>query len=121
MHHSSTLDVGRDVHKDSIAVADVANEHDAEVIYLSTMGTRPCDIDHLVRTRPAHATHWLRLCPCTKAIKPQADLTQLRPTLDIGSHINARHEPLPELGATQERTLEAVGSMPLFGLVTPPA
>jgi hypothetical protein len=57
MHHSSTLDVGRDVHKDSIAVADVANEHDAEVIYLSTMGTRPCDIDYLVRTRPAHATH----------------------------------------------------------------
>ena len=28
---------------------------------------------------------------------------------------NARHEPLPEAGATEERTLEAVGSMPLFG------
>jgi hypothetical protein len=28
---------------------------------------------------------------------------------------NARYEPLPEAGATQERTLEAVGSMPLFG------
>jgi hypothetical protein len=26
---------------------------------------------------------------------------------------NARHEPLPEAGA--QRTLEAVGSMPLFG------
>jgi hypothetical protein len=27
---------------------------------------------------------------------------------------NARYEPLPEAGATQERTLEAVGSMPWF-------
>jgi hypothetical protein len=35
------------------------------------------------------------------------------PLLDSGSHINARHEPLPEAGA--QRTLKAVGSMPLFG------
>jgi hypothetical protein len=34
------------------------------------------------------------------------------PRLDIGSHINARHEQLPEAGAQQ--TLEAVGSMPLL-------
>jgi hypothetical protein len=31
------------------------------------------------------------------------------------SRPNARHEPLPEAGARDERTLEAVGSMPLFG------
>jgi hypothetical protein len=30
------------------------------------------------------------------------------------NHINARPELLPEAGATQERTLEAVRSMPLL-------
>jgi methylmalonyl-CoA mutase cobalamin-binding subunit len=34
MRQSSTLDLGLDVHKDSIAVAYVAQEHGAEVIYL---------------------------------------------------------------------------------------
>jgi transposase len=57
MYHASTLDVGLDVHKDSIAVADVAKDHDAEVIYLGTIGTRPCDIDQLVRKLQAKAKH----------------------------------------------------------------
>jgi transposase len=57
MPHSSTLYVGLEVHKDAIAVADVANDHDAEVIDLGTIGTRPCDIDQLVRTLQAKATH----------------------------------------------------------------
>ena len=57
MHHSSTLYVGLDVHKDSIAVASIAKDHDAEVIYLGTMGTRQCDIDQLVRTLQAKAQH----------------------------------------------------------------
>jgi transposase len=57
MPHSSTLYVGLDVHKDSIAVAYVASDHDAEIIYLGTIGTRPCDIDHLVRKLPSKATH----------------------------------------------------------------
>jgi transposase len=55
MSHSSTLDVGLDVHTESIAVASVAKDHDAAVIYLGTIGTRPCDIDHLIRTRPSKA------------------------------------------------------------------
>jgi transposase len=38
----------------------------------------------------------------------------LRTTLDIGSHINARPELLPEAGARHERTLEAVSSRPLI-------
>jgi transposase len=38
-------------------VASVATDHDAEVSYLGTMGTRPCDMDQLVRTRQAKATH----------------------------------------------------------------
>jgi transposase len=57
MRHSSTRYVGLDVHKDSIAVAYVAKDHDAEVIYLGPMGTRPCDSDQLVRTRQAKAPH----------------------------------------------------------------
>jgi transposase len=57
MHHSSTLYVGLDVHKDSIAVAYVAKDHDAEVIYLGPIGTRQCDIDQLVRKLQAKAQH----------------------------------------------------------------
>jgi transposase len=49
MHQSSTLYVGLDVHKESIAVAYVAQEHHAEVVYLGTIGTRQCDIDRLIR------------------------------------------------------------------------
>jgi transposase len=57
MHHSSTLYVGLDVHKDSIAVAYVAKDHDAEVIYLGPIGPRPCDIDQLARKLQAKANH----------------------------------------------------------------
>ena len=57
MPHSSTLYVGLDVHKDSIAVAYVANDHDAEVIDLGPMGPRPCDIDQLVRKLQSKAKH----------------------------------------------------------------
>ena len=57
MSHSSTLYIGLDVHKESIAVAYVAQEHAAEVIYLGTIGTRQCDIDQLVRKLHAKATH----------------------------------------------------------------
>jgi hypothetical protein len=44
MRHSSTLSIGLDVQKESIAVAYVAHAHDAEVIYLGTLGTRQADI-----------------------------------------------------------------------------
>jgi transposase len=57
MHHSTTLYVGLDVHKDSIAVAYVAQEHGAEVTYLGTIGTRHIDIDQLVRTLQSKAKH----------------------------------------------------------------
>jgi Transposase and inactivated derivatives len=49
MKHSSTLYVGLDVHKDSIAVAYAADDRDAEVISLGSIGTRQCDIDKLMR------------------------------------------------------------------------
>jgi hypothetical protein len=54
MSHSSTLSIGWDVHQASMAVAYVAQEHEAEVISLGTVGTRHADIDPLVRKR--HAT-----------------------------------------------------------------
>jgi transposase len=46
-----------DVHKDTIAVAYVAQDHGAEVTYLGTIGTRQCDIDHLIRKMQSKATH----------------------------------------------------------------
>ncbi len=49
MSQSSTLYVGMDVHKESIAVAYVAQAHGAEVASLGTIGTRQCDIDKLLR------------------------------------------------------------------------
>ena len=49
MAHTSTLFVGLDVHKETIAVAYVGEEREAEVVFLGTIGTRRCDIDKLLR------------------------------------------------------------------------
>jgi transposase len=49
MTHPHTLYIGLDVHKESIAVAYVAQDQGAEVTYLGTIGTRQCDIDQLIR------------------------------------------------------------------------
>jgi len=57
MPQSSTLDVGMDVHKDSIAVAYVAQDHHAEVVSLGNIGTRQCDIDHLIRRLQSKSPH----------------------------------------------------------------
>jgi transposase len=57
MRQSSTLYIGMDVHKDSIAVAYVAQGHGAEVTYLGAIGTRHCDIDHLIRKMHSKANY----------------------------------------------------------------
>ena len=57
MSQSSTLFIGMDVHKDSIAVAYVAQDHGAEVTYLGTLGTRQCDIDQMIRKMQSKAKH----------------------------------------------------------------
>jgi transposase len=57
MTQSTTLYVGLDIHKDSIAVAYVAQEHGAEVTYLGTIGTRQGDIDQLIRKMQSKAQH----------------------------------------------------------------
>jgi hypothetical protein len=51
MNQSSTLYVSMDVHQESMAVAYVAAAYQAEVIYLSSLGTRQCDTDMRIRTR----------------------------------------------------------------------
>ena len=56
MSQSSTLYVGMDVHKESIAVAYVAQTHGAEVVSLGTIGTRQCDIDKLLRQLRSKST-----------------------------------------------------------------
>lgn len=57
MSESSTLFIGMDVHKDSIAVAYVPQDHGAEVTYLGAIGTRQCDIDQMIRKMQAKAKH----------------------------------------------------------------
>jgi transposase len=57
MKQSSTLSVGLDVHKDAIAVASVAQDHDAEVVSLGNIGTRQCDIDTLIRRLQSKRPH----------------------------------------------------------------
>jgi transposase len=56
---SSTLYVGLDVHKDSIAVAYAPELRDAEVISLGNIGTRQCDIDKLIRRLRSKASRLL--------------------------------------------------------------
>jgi transposase len=57
MSQSSTRFIGMDVHKDSIAVAYVAQDHGAEVTYLGAIGTRQGDIDQMIRKMPSKAKH----------------------------------------------------------------
>jgi transposase len=55
MSQSRTLFIGRDVPKESMAVAYVAPDHGAEVTDLGSIGTRQCDLDQLLRQRPSKA------------------------------------------------------------------
>ena len=49
MGNASTLHVGLDVHKDSIAVAYTTEDGAVAPVPFGTIGTRQCDIDALVR------------------------------------------------------------------------
>jgi len=53
---------------------------------------------------------WRRLCRCPEVNKHHADLKNPLPTLDIGSHSNARHQARRTAGA--QRTLFTVACMP---------
>ena len=49
MAQSSTLCISMDVHTEAIAVADVAQDHGAEVTSLRTIGPRQWDSDQRIR------------------------------------------------------------------------
>ena len=49
MKKHATLFVGLDVHKESISVAYVPDDRRAEVTYVGRIGTRPADVDQLLR------------------------------------------------------------------------
>ena len=55
MKEPTTLFVGLDDHKDSISVAHVPDDRRAEVTYVGRIGTRPADVDKLVRRLQAKA------------------------------------------------------------------
>jgi len=55
MSQSHTLCVGMDVHKETMAVAYVAQDHGAEVPSVGTIGTRQCASDTLLRKRQSNA------------------------------------------------------------------
>ena len=57
MSQARTLFMGMDVHQDSIAVAYVAQDHGAEVMYLGAIGTRQGDLDQRLRKMPSQAKH----------------------------------------------------------------
>jgi hypothetical protein len=62
MAQSSTLSVGWDVYKESIAGVYTATDSNAAVVCLGSIGTRQCDIETLVRQRQsqANAAAWRR-------------------------------------------------------------
>jgi transposase len=57
MPHPNTLYLGLDVHKESIAVAYVAQAQGAEVTYLGPIGTRQGDLDQLIRQLQSKSKH----------------------------------------------------------------
>lgn len=52
--YTTTLFVGLDVHKDSIAVAYAPEDRSVDIVSLGTIGTRQCDIDKLLRHLSSH-------------------------------------------------------------------
>ena len=56
MAEPTTIFVGLDVHKESIAVAHASADHGSEVVYVGQVGTREADLDKLLRRPHSHAS-----------------------------------------------------------------
>ena len=106
MKHSSTLYVGLDVHKESIAVAYVSDAKDAEVLYLGSIRTRQqCDIDKPIRrlhSKSAQLVFVYEAGPCGYWLC--CYLTKKRPSAEWWPPRSSRRSP-----ATRSRP---TGAMP---------
>jgi len=121
MRHSSTLSIGLGVHKESIAVAYVAHAHDAEVIYLGTIGTRQADIDQLVRKLHSKAKHLVFVYeagPCGQTYSENKELCGIdRFEGDpIAQPLNAPRELVDEMGLST--VIKVMGPQLPIGFVT---
>jgi len=56
MAEPTTLFVGLDVHKDSIAVAHASADSASDIVYVGQIGTREADLDKLLRRLHGHAS-----------------------------------------------------------------
>ncbi len=56
MTEPTTLFVGLDVHKDSMAVAHASADHASEIVYVGQVGTREAALDKLLRRLHSHAS-----------------------------------------------------------------
>jgi hypothetical protein len=102
MKHSSTLYVGLDIHKESIAVAHLSDAKDAEVLYLDSIGTRQSDIDNLVPGRPllARSGPPPTIQQCGRGCSHQGALARLG--LQVDPHLlSAEPHPLRRIDISQ--------------------
>ena len=56
MAEPTTLFVGLDVHKESIAVAHASPDRSSDVVYVGQIGTREADLESLLRRLHSHAS-----------------------------------------------------------------
>ena len=97
MGHSTSLFVGLDVHKDSIAVAHAEGERSDPPVFVGEIGTRQADIDKLIRRLHTKAS---RLVFAYEA-GPTDDVKrrlQWRPPDSHGISQVDRRAPFPGLG-----------------------
>ena len=79
MGHSTSLFVGLDVHKDSIAVAHAEGDQSDPPVFVGEIGTRQADIDQLIRRLHTKASHLRDLDLTPHSLESYDDLTRSDP------------------------------------------